>query len=247
MKNIIIFGAPGSGKGTYSDEIVEKYGMGHISTGDVLRAEIKNGTELGKTAKGYIDNGQLIPDELMIDILAKVYDEQPAGKGVIFDGFPRTIAQAEALKKMLAERKHEMGVMIELIVDEDTLMKRLLNRAIEQGRADDNEETIKKRFSVYHSQTEPLAAWFQKEGIRHTFTWEGSKDQMLANIFTGWRRWRSGRSRVPAWQPQLLDAVAPALRTSRLCHSWWKRRQKRKHRSRWRRPLHRCSVWYRSL
>ena len=104
MKNIIIFGAPGSGKGTYSDEIVAKYGMGHISTGDVLRGEIKNGTELGKIAKGYIDNGQLIPDELMIDILAKTYDAQTKGQGVIFDGFPRPIAQAEALKKMLADR-----------------------------------------------------------------------------------------------------------------------------------------------
>ena len=116
MKNIIIFGAPGSGKGTYSDEIVARYGMGHISTGDVLRNEIKNGTELGNIAKGYIDNGQLIPDELMIDILAKTYDALPAGKGVIFDGFPRTIAQAEALKKMLAERKNDMGIMLELIV-----------------------------------------------------------------------------------------------------------------------------------
>ena len=106
MKNIIIFGAPGSGKGTYSAEIAERYGMGHISTGDVLRGEIKNETELGKVAKGYIDQGQLIPDELMIDILAKTYDALPAGKGVIFDGFPRTIAQAEALKKMLAERGH---------------------------------------------------------------------------------------------------------------------------------------------
>ena len=104
MKNIIIFGAPGSGKGTYSDEIVAKYGMGHISTGDVLRGEIKNGTELGKIAKGYIDNGQLIPDELMIDILAKTYDAQTKGQGMIFDVFPRTIAQAEALKKMLADR-----------------------------------------------------------------------------------------------------------------------------------------------
>ena len=183
MKNIIIFGAPGSGKGTYSDEIVARYGMGHISTGDVLRAEMKQGSELGKIAQGYISNGQLIPDELMIDILAKTYDSLPAGKGVIFDGFPRTIAQAEALKKMLADRNHDMGVMIELIVDEDTLMKRLLNRAIEQGRADDNEETIRKRFAVYHNQTEPLSAWFEKEGIRHTFTWEGSKDLMLANIF----------------------------------------------------------------
>ena len=183
MLNIVIFGAPGSGKGTQSEKIVEKYGINHISTGDVLRAEMKQGSELGKIAQGYISNGQLIPDELMIDILAKTYDALPAGKGVIFDGFPRTISQAEALKKMLAERNHEMGVMIELIVDEDTLMKRLLNRAIEQGRADDNEETIKKRFAVYHSQTEPLAEWFEKEGIRHTFTWEGSKDLMLANIF----------------------------------------------------------------
>ncbi len=170
MKNIIIFGAPGSGKGTYSAKIVEKYGMGHISTGDVLRGEIKNGTELGKIAKGYIDNGQLIPDELMIDILAKTYDAQPAGKGVIFDGFPRTIAQAEALKKMLAERNTEMGIMVELDVDADILMKRLLNRAIEQGRADDNEETIKKRFEVYRTQTAPLIEWFEKEGIRHTFS-----------------------------------------------------------------------------
>jgi adenylate kinase len=183
MKNIIIFGAPGSGKGTYSDEIVARYGIGHISTGDVLRSEIKNGTELGKIAKGYIDNGQLIPDELMIDILAKTYDALPAGKGVIFDGFPRTIAQAEALKKMLAERKHDMGVMIELIVDEETLLARLLNRAIEQGRADDNEETIKKRFEVYHKQTEPLSKWFEQEGIRNTFTWKGSKEVMLGEIF----------------------------------------------------------------
>lgn len=183
MKNIIIFGAPGSGKGTYSDEIVAKYGMEHISTGDVLRGEIKNGTELGKVAKGYIDNGQLIPDELMIDILAKTYDAMPQGKGVIFDGFPRTIAQAEALKKMLAERNHDMGMMIELVVDEETLMARLLNRALEQGRADDNEETIKKRFDVYRSQTAPLADWFEKEGLRHVFTWKGSKDLMLEEIF----------------------------------------------------------------
>ncbi len=185
MKNISIFGAPGSGKGTYSDMIVEKYGMGHISTGDVLRAEIKNETELGKVAQGYISQGQLIPDELMIDILAKVYDEQPAGKGVIFDGFPRTIAQAEALKKMLAERGHDMGMMVELIVEEDILMARLLNRAIEQGRADDNEETIKKRFAVYHNQTAPLAEWFEKEGIRHTFAWaeNSSKEAMIEAIF----------------------------------------------------------------
>lgn len=183
MKNIIIFGAPGSGKGTYSDEIVKRYNMGHISTGDVLRAQIKAGTELGKTAQGYIDKGQLLPDELMIDILADTYDSLPKGQGVIFDGFPRTIAQAEALKKMLSERGDDMGLMIELVVDEDTLLKRLLNRAIEQGRADDNEETIKARFAVYNSQTLPLAEWFEKEGIRNTFTWKGEKELMLSEIF----------------------------------------------------------------
>lgn len=183
MKNIIIFGAPGSGKGTYSEEIVAKYEMGHISTGDVLRGEIKNGTELGNIAKGYIDNGQLIPDELMIDILAKTYDSMSSSNGVIFDGFPRTIEQAEALKRMLSERGHDMGMMIELVVDEETLMDRLLNRAIEQGRADDNEETIKKRFEVYNKQTSPLAEWFQNEGIRNVFTWKGSKEQMLSEIF----------------------------------------------------------------
>lgn len=183
MKNIIIFGAPGSGKGTYSDEIREKYGMNHISTGDVLRNEINKGSELGVIAKNYIDEGQLIPDSLMIDILANKYDSLDSSKGVIFDGFPRTIAQAEALKAMLNKRGHEMGIMIELIVDEDTLMARLLKRAKEQGRADDNEETIRKRFSVYHDQTEPLSDWFEKEGIRHTFTWKGSKDVMLNEIF----------------------------------------------------------------
>ena len=150
MLNIVIFGAPGSGKGTQSDRIVEKYGLNHISTGDVLRAEIKNGTELGKTAKGYIDQGQLIPDELMIDILASVFDSFKDSKGVIFDGFPRTIAQAEALKKMLAERNQAVSVMLDLEVPEEELMTRLIKRGQQSGRADDNEETIKKRLVVYH-------------------------------------------------------------------------------------------------
>ena len=185
MKNIIIFGAPGSGKGTYSAAIVERYGMGHISTGDVLRNEIKQGTELGKIAKGYIDNGQLIPDQLMIDILALAYDSHPQEKGVIFDGFPRTIPQAEALKQMLAARGHDLGMMVELVVDQDTLMKRLLRRAVEEGRADDNEETIRKRFEVYHSQTEPLSLWFASQGIRHTFDWSicKTKEGMIEAIF----------------------------------------------------------------
>ena len=127
MLNIVIFGAPGSGKGTQSERIVEKYGINHISTGDVLRAEIKNGTELGKTAKGYIDQGQLIPDELMVDILASVFDSFKDSKGVIFDGFPRTIPQAEALKSDVERTGQDISVMLDLDVPEEELMTRLIN------------------------------------------------------------------------------------------------------------------------
>lgn len=183
MKNIVIFGAPGSGKGTQSDLLIEKYGLEHISTGDVLRAEIKNGTELGKTAKGYIDNGQLIPDELMIDILASVYDSfGREHKGVIFDGFPRTIPQAEALKKMLEERGDKVAAMLELDVPEDELMTRLIKRGQESGRADDNEETIKKRLVVYHSQTQPLIEWYKKEGLHHHINGLGTLERIFGDI-----------------------------------------------------------------
>ena len=142
MLNIVIFGAPGSGKGTQSERIVEKYGINHISTGDVLRAEIKNGTELGKTAKGYIDQGQLIPDELMVDILASVFDSFKDSKGVIFDGFPRTIPQAEALKVMLKERGQDISVMLDLDVPEEELMTRLIKRGKESGRADEDRKSV---------------------------------------------------------------------------------------------------------
>ncbi len=182
MLNIVIFGAPGSGKGTQSERIVEKYGINHISTGDVLRAEIKNGTELGKTAKGYIDQGQLIPDELMIDILASVFDSFEDSKGVIFDGFPRTIAQAEALKKMLAERGQDVSVMLDLEVPEDELMTRLIKRGKDSGRADDNEETIKKRLHVYHSQTAPLIDWYKNEKKYQHINGLGTMDGIFADI-----------------------------------------------------------------
>jgi adenylate kinase len=183
MKNIVIFGAPGAGKGTQSDKMIEKYGLGHISTGDVLRSEIKAGTELGKTAKKYIDNGQLIPDELMIDILAGVYDSfGKEHKGVIFDGFPRTIPQAEALKKMLAERNHSVAAMIELYVPEDELMSRLVLRGKQSGRTDDNEETIKKRLNVYHTQTSPLIDWYKNEGIHHHIEGLGGIDEIFGKI-----------------------------------------------------------------
>ncbi len=183
MKNIVIFGAPGSGKGTQSDLIIEKYGLGHISTGDVLRNEIKNGTELGKTAKAYIDKGQLIPDDLMVNILASVYDSfGKEHKGVIFDGFPRTIPQAEALKKMLNERSHKIAAMIELDVPEDELMTRLIKRGKESGRSDDNAETIKKRLDVYHNQTSPLIEWYKKEGIHNHIDGLGELDRIFKDI-----------------------------------------------------------------
>ena len=183
MKNIVIFGAPGSGKGTQSDLIIEKYGLNHISTGDVLRNEMKNGTPLGQTARQYIDEGKLVPDSLIIDMLAKVYDSFGSEhKGVIFDGFPRTVPQAEALKKMLAERGHEVAAMIELDVPEDELMSRLVKRGLESGRSDDNEETIKKRLDVYHNQTSPLIDWYEKEGLRRPINGLGALDRIFADI-----------------------------------------------------------------
>ena len=183
MKNIVIFGAPGSGKGTQSDLIIEKYGLNHISTGDVLRNEMKNGTPLGQTARQYIDEGKLVPDSLIIDMLAKVYDSYGSDhQGVIFDGFPRTVPQAEALKKMLAERGHEVAAMIELDVPEDELMSRLVKRGLESGRSDDNEETIKKRLDVYHNQTSPLIDWYEKEGLRRPINGLGALDRIFADI-----------------------------------------------------------------
>ena len=171
MKNIVIFGAPGSGKGTQSDLMIKKYGFGHISTGDVLRNEIKNETELGKTAKQYIDKGQLIPDELMVSILASVYDSfGKEHKGVIFDGFPRTIPQAEALKNMLNERGHSIAAMIDI------------KRGQESGRSDDNEETIKKRLDVYHNQTAPLIEWYSKENLHYHINGLGELDRIFSDI-----------------------------------------------------------------
>lgn len=182
MKNIVIFGAPGSGKGTQSDLLIEKFGFKHISTGDVLRGEIKAGTELGKTAQQFIENGQLIPDSLMIDILAATYDAMCPCEGIIFDGFPRTIPQAEALKEMLAERGTAVSAVLELIVEDSELMARLIHRGKTSGRADDNEETIAKRLKVYHTQTAPLSAWYEKEGLRHAIKGIGSLEEINAQL-----------------------------------------------------------------
>ena len=183
MKNIVIFGAPGSGKGTQSDLMIAHYGLGHISTGDVLRSEIKKGTELGRLAASYIDGGNLIPDDLMVNILAGVYDAYGRGhKGVIFDGFPRTIPQAEALEKMLSERGDRVAAMIELDVPEEELIQRLIKRGQESGRADDNEETIKKRLVVYHQQTQPLIQWYKEKGLHHHINGHGTLERIFQDI-----------------------------------------------------------------
>ncbi len=183
MLNIVIFGAPGSGKGTQSEKIIAKYGLFHISTGDVLRGEMKNGTELGKIAEGYISKGQLVPDSLIIDMLAKVLDSNEEAKGgVIFDGFPRTIAQAEALNTMLAERGTEVTAVVGLEVEESELIDRLLKRGQVSGRSDDNLETIKSRLEVYHSQTTPLKDFYVNEGKYLAIHGMGSVDDIFASI-----------------------------------------------------------------
>ena len=166
MINIVIFGAPGSGKGTQSDKLIEHYHLVHISTGDVLRDHMRRGTELGMVAKEYIDQGQLVPDDLIIDLLAQVLDENKENttQGVIFDGYPRTIPQAEALEGMLAERGTQVDAVVGLEVPDEELIKRIVLRGEQSGRADDNEETARKRIEVYYEQTSPLKAYYQEQG-----------------------------------------------------------------------------------
>lgn len=184
MLNIVIFGAPGSGKGTQSDNLIKTYGLFHISTGDVLRDNIKRGTPLGATAKEYIEKGQLIPDKLMIDILANVLDsnKEAAAEGVIFDGFPRTIAQAEALETMLQERGTSVSTVIGLEVPEEELIERILLRGKLTGRSDDNMETVKNRLSVYHNQTSPLKAFYEEKGLYQAIKGTGKIEEIFADI-----------------------------------------------------------------
>lgn len=183
MLNVVIFGAPGSGKGTQSERLIDEYGLFHISTGEVLRNHISQGTELGKIADTYISKGQLIPDELMVDILAHVLDNNPeTKKGVIFDGFPRTIPQAKALKKMLADRNSKVHAVVGLEVEDKELVDRLIKRGKESGRSDDNLETINQRLKVYHNQTSPLKDYYLAEGKYHAIPGSGEIDDIFNNI-----------------------------------------------------------------
>ena len=162
MLNIVLFGPPGSGKGTQSEKVIKKYGLVHISTGDLLREEVAAETELGKKAKAIMDKGELVSDKIVIAMIRKKLEEHQEGPGFIFEGFPRTVAQARELRKALTDYDERVGVMISLEVPREELVKRLLNRGKETGRSDDNLETINNRIDVYNRQTIPVTYYYDK-------------------------------------------------------------------------------------
>jgi len=182
MLNIVIFGAPGSGKGTQSSYLKDKYGLMHISTGDLLRAEIAAKTDLGKMAESYIVKGQLVPDEVVIGMLEDTIKKNPDAKGFIFDGFPRTLAQGEALDKILKKYGKEISIVISLEVDDEELIDRLLKRGELMGRSDDNRETIESRLKVYYNQTAPLKEFYAEQGKLIEIPGKGSIEEIFSSI-----------------------------------------------------------------
>jgi len=163
MFNLILFGPPGSGKGTQSEKLIAKYGLKHLSTGDLLRFEIGNKTPLGLEAKSFMDKGHLVPDEVVIGMISSALDANADAKGFLFDGFPRTAAQAEALDKLLELKKASINVMLALDVSEEELVKRLLHRGETSGRSDDNNENIiRERIAEYHKKTTAVADYYKK-------------------------------------------------------------------------------------
>ena len=164
MLNIVLFGPPGAGKGTQAIKLVEKYKLVHLSTGDIFRANIKGGTELGKLAKSYMDAGNLVPDEVTIKMLESEVNKQTNPKGFIFDGFPRTTAQAQALDKFLSGKNLSISMTLALEVDEEELTKRIILRGKESGRVDDqNEEIVRNRVKEYNNKTSPLKDFYKKQ------------------------------------------------------------------------------------
>ncbi len=182
MLNVIIFGAPGTGKGTQSQNIIEKYQLVHLSTGDILREEIKNGSPVGLAAKKYIDDGLLVPDSVIFDLLFDRTSKNTNSKGFIFDGFPRNNVQAEILDEKLAEMQTPISLVLYLDVTEEELFKRILLRAQISGRADDTAEVIKKRIEVYTQQTQPLLDYYRKQGKLIPIAGMGTIEEVFALI-----------------------------------------------------------------
>jgi adenylate kinase len=183
MLNLILFGPPGSGKGTQAESLIKKYNLFHISTGDMFRFELSNNTELGKLARSFMDKGQLVPDSVTISMLQKRVEDNPHVKGFIFDGFPRTIPQAEALDSFLAGRGASITGLVELVVDEDEVTKRLLLRGESSGRADDkDEEIIRRRFQVYRAETSPVAEHYSKKKRAHKVKGVGTIDDIFKQL-----------------------------------------------------------------
>lgn len=180
MVNLILFGPPGSGKGTQSANIIQKYGLIHLSTGDLLRSEIGDKTPLGLEARKFMDQGQLVPDEVVIGMISSKLEANPEARGFIFDGFPRTTAQAEALDKLLALKKTAISVVLSLEVPEDALIKRLLNRGLTSGRSDDaSEEVVKARIVEYHNKTAPVADHYAKFGKFRKVKGDGTEEEVF--------------------------------------------------------------------
>lgn len=180
MFNIILFGPPGSGKGTQSERLISKYGFKHLSTGDLLRSEIAKQTPLGIEAKNFMDKGHLVPDEVVIGMISSALDNHPDVIGFLFDGFPRTEAQSEALDKLLKLKDSGIGVMLALDVSEEELVKRLLNRGLTSGRSDDtNEEIIRNRITEYNNKTSAVADYYKQFDKVVYVKGEGSVDEIF--------------------------------------------------------------------
>ena len=183
MLNLVLFGPPGAGKGTQSEKLITKYQLIHLSTGDILRNEISNGTELGIEAKKLMDQGLLVPDEVVIGMISNKLDSNKDANGFIFDGFPRTVAQAEALDKLLETKSSAISGMVALVVESDELEKRLLLRGKDSGRPDDaNPEIIRKRIVEYNSKTAPVANYYKDQNKFSSINGVGTIDEIFSSI-----------------------------------------------------------------
>ncbi|QNL21239.1 adenylate kinase [Hyphobacterium sp. CCMP332] len=182
MMNIIIFGPPGAGKGTQSEKLIEKYGMVHISTGDLFRWHTKNDTELGKKVKEIMNSGQLVPDEITIAMLKEEVDKHPEAAGFLFDGFPRTVPQAEALDAFMDEQGSKINKVIALDVSEEEVRKRIAKRRTLENRSDDGEDKLQRRINEYFNKTIHVLPYYDKKGRLHSVNGVGDIDEIFGNI-----------------------------------------------------------------